>query len=62
MPASNQPDKPGKPGTPGKPDSRTTDPRHSPSQALHQRLADCLLARLPADDKPLSFQPLVTKP
>ena len=59
MPATNQPDNSDKPG---QPDPRTTDPRHSPSQALHQRLADCLLARLPADDKPLSFQPLVTKP
>ena len=50
MPASNQSDNPGKPG---QPDPRTTDPRHPSSQDLHQRLADCLLARVPAYGKPI---------
>ena len=59
MPATNQSDNP---GTSGQPDPHTTDPRHPPTQVLHQRLADRLLARLPADGKPLSSQPPVTKP
>ena len=50
MPVSNQPDNPGKPG---KPDTRNTDPRHPPTQDLHQHLADRLLALVPADGKPI---------
>ncbi len=42
MPAPNQPDKPGKPV-----------PRHPSHQDLHQRLADRLMARVPADGQPI---------